>query len=415
MHQINPVAKPQHHFWRIALMLLLTASVRFGALTLPADAWLPTGVAGHGETRLTAGSWTSCWVEPVAADLPETPFFSPGLPGLLAIVQRWGFPANPDLWLRWTAILLGCLAPLAAYCLILSTGVCANRACAAGCLIAVDPLLVAATSVSVPAALTGTLILFSIATAMGTVRSGSWALAALAGISAAGASLLEARLLPWAFVLVSWTIFQLRLQSLGWMAMVSGSVAFLVPLAMTAAGTSKHLGEPWPISPSWGAYVAAGAGIDVASEAPESESPIQRSKRLGKSALHQIGQTPAMWLAGRWKNLPSVLLGAESPTQIPDLTGADSKPIGVSGLGGWWLMVIPVLAGIGLITMASGSENGALLTWSLLVLPLPWILGPVTTDLSARIPLEPVLVILVALGVLNHPANSPAPLTKSGS
>jgi hypothetical protein len=78
-------------------------------------------------------------------------------------------------------------------------------------------------------------------------------------------------------------------------------------------------------------------------------------------------------------------------------------------------MVIPVLAGIGLVTMASGSGNGALLTWSLLVLPLPWILGPVTTDLSARIPLEPVLVILVALGVLNHPANSPAPLTKSGS
>jgi hypothetical protein len=408
MSQINTVAKHHHHSWRIAIVLLLTASVRLGTLALPDGAWLATGVAGHGETRLTAGAWTSCWVEPVASDLPETPFFSPGLPGVLSVVQRCGIQANPDLCLRWIAVLLGCVAPLAAYCLIFSTGACPNRACAAGCLIAIDPLLVAATSFSVPAALTGSMVIFSLATALGTVRSGNWALAGLTGLSAAGASLLEARLLPWAIVLVSWTIFRLRLQTLGWMAMVSGSVAFLVPLATTYAGTAKHMGEPWPVSPSWGSYIAAGAEIDprASEELPETETPIQRSKRLGKIALRQISHAPATWIAGRWKNIPTVLLGAESPAQIPERTGADSKSIGASGLGGWWLLVLPVLAGIGLVTLASGMGHGGLLTLSLLIMPLPWLLGPVTSDLSARIPLEPVLILLVALGVLNHPTDS---------
>lgn len=415
MSQPTVVARRNHHFWRISILLLLTALVRFGSLALPTDAWLRVGVAGHHETRLTAGAWTSCWSGPIAVELPETSFFSPGVPGILSALHRLGATANPDFWLHWLAILSGCLVPLAAYGLVLATGACPNRAWAAGALIAIDPLLIAATGVPVPAALTGTMVLFSMATAMGTVRSGSWALAALTGITAAGTSLLEGRLLPWAIFLMSWTIFHLRLQTFGWMAMVSGAVTFLIPLAMTAAGTAKHLGESWPISPSWGAYVAEGAGLDPHPEAPESESAMQRSKRLGRLAMEAIHLAPARWLAGRLQNLPGIFLGTDTPAHLPTLTDAETQPLSVSGLAGWWLLVMPILGWIGLVTLASRMGEGGLLTWSLLVLPLPWLLGPATTDLSARIPLECLLTLLVVMGILRHPPDSPHHLPKSGS
>lgn len=375
-----------------------------------------------------SGNWFGTHA-PFAAGEEATAHVSPGYPYLVGLLGRLVGDEALDLLVRWGQVGLGALT--AALYFFFARRAFRSRAvgAAAGLLAALHPFWI----VNVASVDDGTLAAFALAGCLflagQAAEKGGVLTSLLFGLALAGASLVRAALLPFAFVTLCWFLLGTRFLARGWLCALLAFLGFANGLAPWTVRNYQLFHEPVPVVSSVYLHLWIGSNPQATGGPPTpamwQTAPSAGLKSIDSQPLRYAQLAPHV--AQEWRQRPGAtvqrrlaaafyfLCGARwfaDGTLAERTTSAEELPDWLAGYDVTlqaMLLAMLALAFLGWRWSASWHQGMMPATLALLCVPLPYLLGHADALSGPRLPLDGVFLLLAAVAVCRLlPGTGPA-------
>jgi 4-amino-4-deoxy-L-arabinose transferase-like glycosyltransferase len=362
---------------------------------------------------------------PLASVEEDTAHASPGYPYLLGTLARFVAGDQFDLIVRWGQCGLGALTAGLYYLFArrafrsLAVGVLAGTLCA------LHPFWIvntAAVDDGVVASFLLALVLFVGARASET---GGPFTSLLYGLGLAGAALVRAAFLPFAFVALAWFLLRTRRLPSGWLGALLSFLGFVTGVAPWMIRNWQVFSEPTPIVDSAYLHVwmgnnpqADGGPVDPETALPSDtvkelkdvQKQPKRYNGLGLLAVENMRSDPAAVPLHRLQSGLAFLFGAP-PRLLPGQTGripvvaaatadADKALASYQVVFLWTALGMSVLGLLGWRWSYGWRAQSAPAALAMIWIPLPYILSHAEALSGPRLPLDGVLLCYAAFALL---------------
>lgn len=349
----------------------------------------------------------------------ETAHVSPGYPWLLAQMGRIVGAESRDRGMRWLQAGLGALTAMLYFLFARRTFRSLALATVVGLLAAVHPFWVIDTAALENGVLAAFLMGLSLFLAVLSSQTEGPLASLLLGLTLAALALVQAPLLPFAFIALAWFLLRSRVMARGWLCALVAFLGFVIGLTPWTVYNLQRFGEPFPIVDS--AYFHLWAGNDpeadggpptsdqrgtIPGELTGAKNQPDRYARLGRLYWNEIRQHPDRFLQLRLRAGLAFFLGEHwlREGQLAEPTGQES------GIPGWLSHYDAVLQGTLLFVFLL-----ALLGWrwtyvhrfdarplalALIWVPLPYLLSHGGALSGPRLPLDGVLLCFAAFALV---------------
>jgi len=433
------------------LCVLATAGgVRAGYLMLAADNGRNAGplvvqdVAGDADLQQLIQSVkdnsTFISTAPLADAPEETAHASPGYPYVVGMASRFVAPDRRDSTVRWGQCILGALTAGLYYLFARRAFRSLAVGALAGMLCALHPFWVVDTAAINDGTLTSFLVGLALFVGSRAGQTGGPFASLLYGLALAGAALVRAALLPFAFVALAWFLLRSRRLPSGWLGALLSFLGFVIGLAPWTIRNWQVFSEPTPIVDSAYLHVwkgnnpkADGGPVDVATLSTEQLKELkdfkkqpERYARLGRMAWDEMRQNPPAvpqhrLLSGLAFFFGQREIGPEHRVVDVATTPADAEAIQGGGIGVvppepspmpkeladnyevvflWTVLGVTVLGLLGWRWSYGWREESMPAALAMIWIPLPYLLSHAEALSGPRLPLDGVLLCYTAFALL---------------
>jgi 4-amino-4-deoxy-L-arabinose transferase-like glycosyltransferase len=375
------------------------------------------------------------------ADAPEvTAHASPGYPYLVGMTARLVAPNQLDSTVRWGQCVLGALTAGLYYLFArrafrsLAVGVLAGALCA------LHPFWIVDTAAINDGTLASFLVGLVLFVGARAGQTGGPFASLLYGLALAGAALVRAALLPFAFVALAWFLLRSRRMPSGWLGALLSFLGFVIGLAPWTIRNWQVFGEPTPIVDSAYLHVwmgnnpkADGGPVDVAelpteqfNELKDVKKQPERYARMGRIAWDEMRRNPqavpqhrllsglAFFFGqreiGPEHRVVDVVMIPRDEVAIPvggiDIASQEPTPMpkeladNYEGVFLWTVLVVTVLGLLGWRWSYGWREESMPAALAMIWIPLPYFLSHAEALSGPRLPLDGVLLCYTAFALL---------------
>jgi Dolichyl-phosphate-mannose-protein mannosyltransferase len=432
-------------------ILAIAGGVRAGYLMLAADNGRNAGplvvqdVAGDADLQQLirsvkeGNSFSS--VAPLADAPEETAHASPGYPYVVGMTARLVAPDRLDSTVRWGQCVLGALTAGLYYLFArrafrsLAVGVLAGMLCA------LHPFWIVDTAAINDGTLASFLVGLSLFVGSRAGQTGGPFASLLYGLALAGAALVRAALLPFAFVALAWFLLRSRRMPGGWLGALLSFLGFVIGLAPWTIRNWQVFGEPTPIVDSAYLHVwmgnnpkADGGPVDVETLSTEQLEELKHTKkqperyaRMGRIAWDEMRRDPPAVPQHRLMSGLAFFFGqremgpehrvVDVATITPDATlisgvGLIAEPAPMpmpmpkelaesyEGVFLWTVLGVTVLGLLGWRWSYGWRAESMPAVLAMIWIPLPYFLSHAEALSGPRLPLDGVLLCYTAFALL---------------
>ena len=360
------------------------------------------------------------------ADAPEeTAHASPGYPYLIGWTARLVAPGQLDLTVRWGQCVLGALTAGLYFLFARRAFRCLGVATLTGVLCALHPFWIVDTAAVNDGTLVSFLVGLSLFVGARAGQTGGPFASLLYGLTLAGAALVRAALLPFAFVGLAWFLLHSRRMPSGWLGALLAFLGFVIGLAPWTIRNWQVFNEPVPIVDS--AYLhfwmgnnpaANGGPVDVKNLTTEQLEELKNIKkqperyaahgplRLGRHAPRSAGRSttsaavrPRLLLRPARNRAGTSRRGRGSHNRRREPMPRELAD-NYEGVFLWTVLVVTILGLLGWRWSYAWRAESMPAVLAMIWIPLPYLLSHAGALSGPRLPLDGVLLCYTAFALL---------------
>jgi 4-amino-4-deoxy-L-arabinose transferase-like glycosyltransferase len=361
---------------------------------------------------------------PLADGPEETAHASPGYPYLVGMTARFVAPDRLDSTIRWGQCVLGALTAGLYYLFARRAFRSLAVGALAGVLCALHPFWVVDTAAINDGTLASFLVGLSLFVGARAGQTGGPFASLLYGLALAGAALVRAALLPFAFVGLAWFLLRSRRLPSGWLGALLSFLGFVIGLAPWTIRNWQVFNEPTPIVDSAYLHVwmgnnpeANGGPVDVEKLTTEQFEEVKNIKkqperyaRLGRFALDEMRRDPPAVPQHRLMSGLAFFFGQREigpEHRVVDVAAPSEDALmpkeladNYAGVFLWTVLSVTVLGLLGWRWSYGWREESMPAVLAVIWIPLPYLLSHAETLSGPRLPLDGVLLCYTAFALL---------------
>jgi 4-amino-4-deoxy-L-arabinose transferase-like glycosyltransferase len=361
---------------------------------------------------------------PLADGPEETAHVSPGYPYLVGMAARFIAPDRLDSTLRWGQCALGAVTAGLYYLFArrafrsLAVGVLAGTLCA------LHPFWIVDTAAINDGTLASFFVGLSLFVGARAGQTGGPFASLLYGLALAGAALVRAALLPFAFVALAWFLLRSRRMPSGWLGALLSFLGFVIGLAPWTIRNWQVFSEPTPIVDSAYLHVwmgnnpsANGGPVDVEKLTTEQLEEVKNIKkqperyaRLGRFAWDEMRRDPPAVPQHRLLSGLAFFFGqreigpehrvVDVATPSEDSNMPKELADNYEGVFLWTVLGVTVLGLLGWRWSYGWRVESMPAVLAMIWIPLPYVLSHAEALSGPRLPLDGVLLCYTAFALL---------------